>query len=69
MPIYKTEDLMRRDHLVQWLGQYKWYLLVQSFLTYLIYFFLWFRKFRNHFDLSFNKAFLKTYKVDASVSL
>lgn len=37
--------------------------------TYLIYFLLWFRKFRNHFYLSFNKAFLKTYKVDASVSL
>ena len=38
-------------------------------LTYLIYFFLWFRKFRNHFNLSFDEAFLKTYKVNASVSL
>lgn len=39
------------------------------FLTYLIYFLFWLRKFRNHFDLSFNKALLKTYEVDASVSL
>lgn len=38
-------------------------------LTYLIYFLLWFRKFRNHFNLSFDEAFLKTYKVDASISL